>query len=173
MVRACNSSTWEVEVGESWVPSHRQLRNEFQASLDYMRLCFKQRRTSDLYSILPYSEIYRVLLDLPFPELLFQPQHCQESNLCGREIIQTATYNVQCPAKLQKPAPKTVVHQPLPHIKSMEIKGAESERFPVHLNSVKCWGVQTVRKILWFICLLSGWPWTLGPPASTSWVLVL
>lgn len=95
------SSTGEVKAGESRVPNHRQPFSEFQVSLDCMRLCFKPTKTSDPYSLPPYSAIYGVLVDVPFQELLFQPQHCQESNLYGREIIKTATYNGQCPATLQ------------------------------------------------------------------------
>lgn len=35
----CNSSTNEVEAGESWVQGHPQIHMEFEASLSYLRPC--------------------------------------------------------------------------------------------------------------------------------------
>lgn len=42
LVHICNQNTWEVEAGGSEVQGHPWLHSEFEASLGYVRLCFKQ-----------------------------------------------------------------------------------------------------------------------------------
>lgn len=43
MVHSCNSRMKEVEVRRSQVQGHPQLHNQFEASLGYMKSCFKKK----------------------------------------------------------------------------------------------------------------------------------
>lgn len=43
VVHTCNLSTRKMEAGDSGIQSQPQVRSEFDASLDYMRLCLKKR----------------------------------------------------------------------------------------------------------------------------------
>lgn len=47
VAKACNSSTWKVEAGESEIPAHPWLYNNSEAELGYVRICLTKKQIDE------------------------------------------------------------------------------------------------------------------------------